>query len=357
MGVPATTGSLKTKVEDMKIGDYIICKYAATSGAVGKFSEIGTSVATEIALNGAAAPNGTFYFIKVDTGLLIADRVVQNTISWDVLNAGRYIQGTFGVGSSIPIMTSNTAPRGVITSNITPLATTFLYNAFDNNTTTFFHSQAGTTKGWLAYEFATSTKIIGYSILSQADYGNRCPKNWTFEGSNNGSTWTVLDERQNENVWINNKKNKYFFANNVSYKMYRINISANNGAEYLTFAEMEMFESNIDIRSLTGGVSYADANGNSSTTDQSKGAWPINNEWDKYIVNFPIAKIQAGKTFNDVFNNTTSNPLSYVQETPITSFAASTYRVLRRGAGFGWVVSSTSNVTTGFRPVFEYKEV
>ena len=83
----------KTDLALMEIGDYIPCKYTATSGVVGSFSELGTSVATEIPVTGTATPSGSFNFIKVDKGLLIADRVVQQSVSWDVLNAGKYIEG------------------------------------------------------------------------------------------------------------------------------------------------------------------------------------------------------------------------------------------------------------------------
>lgn len=93
MGVPVTTGSLRTTLASMGIGDYIITKYVAASAAVGVFSEFGTSVAAEIPVAGASVPSGTFYFIKVSQGLLIADRTIQHSISWDTLNAGKVIQG------------------------------------------------------------------------------------------------------------------------------------------------------------------------------------------------------------------------------------------------------------------------
>ncbi|OME55362.1 hypothetical protein BSK59_12850, partial [Paenibacillus odorifer] len=118
MGFPATTGSLKTKVSDMKLGDYIICKYfAVSSGAVGVFNELGTSIATEIPVSGSATPNGSFYLVKVDKGLLAADRVIQHLISWDALNAGKLIQGVPWDNSIIPAMTSYTAPNGIVSAS------------------------------------------------------------------------------------------------------------------------------------------------------------------------------------------------------------------------------------------------
>jgi len=118
------------------------------------------------------------------------------------------------------------------------------------------------------------------------------------------------------------------------------------------------------IRSLTGGVAYADVNGNKATTDQGFGAWPTNNEWDKYIVNFPIDKIQEGKTLDDVFH--WSGVYSWCQDTTVNGLnlnnvaSNNTFRV-NRGNGsakyFNYAVSNGSYNIVGFRPVFEYKEV
>ena len=46
MTTPATSGTFRTKLEDMQIGDYIAFKYTATSGVAGVVSEIGAPLAT-----------------------------------------------------------------------------------------------------------------------------------------------------------------------------------------------------------------------------------------------------------------------------------------------------------------------
>ncbi|ASA22784.1 hypothetical protein [Paenibacillus donghaensis] len=212
MTVPATAGVLRERLSDMKVGDYIVCKYVATNGAVGTFSELGTSVATEIPVTGAAIPNGIFYFVKTNKGLLFSDRVVQTNISWDVLNAEKAIQG----------------------------------------------------------------------------------KPQTFD---------------------------------------------------MTVGT---------LRSLSGGVAWADENGNSSTTDKGFGAWPANNEWDRYIVGFPSNLIQTGKTLYDVFNH--YDAFSWTQDTPISIIAASTLRTIRTRNTINRNISNGIPTNVGFRPAFEYKE-
>lgn len=98
MAIPATTGTFRTTLASMKIGDYIACQYVASiSGAIGTFSNLGVALATaqanEISLSGTATPNGYFYLLKVDNNLLIADRNVQISISLATLNTNNYLEG------------------------------------------------------------------------------------------------------------------------------------------------------------------------------------------------------------------------------------------------------------------------
>ena len=83
----------RTNLEDMEIGDVISCEYTAASGTVGTFANLGNATKDVIPPASIATPNGSFYFIKVDENLLVADRVVQHSITWDALNAGGYIEG------------------------------------------------------------------------------------------------------------------------------------------------------------------------------------------------------------------------------------------------------------------------
>ena len=231
MPEPATTGRLCTRIGDMEIGDYIVCKYIAANNRVGTFNELGRSHAPEISIEGNAAPDGSFYFVMVDKskhgGLLVADRVVQVGINWDVLNAGLVIQG----------------------------------------------------------KLQTFDKVEGI------------------------------------------------------------------------------------IRSLTGGCAYANENGHSSLTDKGFGAWPPNNEWDKYIVQFPEEFIQKEKTLDDVFH--WSGALSWCQETPVNGLVYvdgggnNVVGVNSRRVRRGWRQldtlshgqSSSMDKNIGFRPVFEYREM
>lgn len=67
------------------------------------------------------------------------------------------------------------------------------------------------------------------------------PRNWTFEGSNNNTDWTVLDSRSNEYIYFNSKR-EFNFSNNVSYRYYRIQITTSNSwsTDYVSLTELEI---------------------------------------------------------------------------------------------------------------------
>ncbi|UAT29924.1 hypothetical protein K7T73_15355 [Bacillus badius] len=236
MPVPATTGQLRTRIQDMQMGDYIACK--ASTGAILNNNakqvaySIGTSVTSEIPLTGmdsTVGANGYYYFIKVDKGLLIADRVIFQNVSWDKLNSLQLIEGY-------------------------------------------------------------TTAIDGSS--------------------------------------------------------YDLGVPG-------------------VIRSLGGGNSYASATGTSQTTNADLGAWPVDNEWDKYIINFSTKLIQSGKTLNDVFH-IASDVNTWCQDTTLNGVMNVTHTGNRRmtrsnpsnnNGGIGNIETTRTATWLGFRPVFEFQEV
>ncbi|ASA22785.1 discoidin domain-containing protein [Paenibacillus donghaensis] len=91
-----------TEIKDLAVGKRIRCHYQASSGSVGTFSGLGKETSDFIPAASSATPNGDFYWIMVEdwnkNKILVADRNVQHSISWDALN-------TVGVasGSGLPI--------------------------------------------------------------------------------------------------------------------------------------------------------------------------------------------------------------------------------------------------------------
>lgn len=103
---------------------------------------------------------------------------------------------------------------------------------FDGSSTTKYY--VGKEQLWLRYQMTRPTIIASYDVTSANDYPQRDPKSWTFEGSLDGLTWTVLDARANQTFAGHLTTNSYTFGNTTPYLYYRLNISANNGAENAT---------------------------------------------------------------------------------------------------------------------------
>lgn len=90
---------------------------------------------------------------------------------------------------------------------------------------------------WVQLTFPAAQILGAYTITSGNDAPERDMKDWTLEGSNDGTTWTVLDTRTDETFSDRNVTNRYEFANTEAYKQYRINLIANNGSDLVQVSE------------------------------------------------------------------------------------------------------------------------
>lgn len=95
--------------------------------------------------------------------------------------------------------------------------------------------------GWVGKQYSTSKIVAKIRTYTDGvhDYN---PKDFTIQGSNNGTDWTtvhtVTNYPQNASTW-----ETITFSNSVGYTYWRINVSANYGnATYLIIPEIEFWE-------------------------------------------------------------------------------------------------------------------
>jgi hypothetical protein len=368
--------AIKNNILDMNIGDCIPCRYtAAASGAVGTFSEFGTCVATEIPLAGTATPDGLFYFIKVSKGILIADRVIQTEISWNVLNTAKFIQGIqYTVPITPQLMVSNIDPNPFVVSADSYTGVNYPYNAFrpivDAWATSFPYPVGG---HWLKIYMGNNMKVSSIFLQSTAiTTGYYSIKNFELWGSNDDIEYSLIIS----DVHPNAAAGKYYYFNTVNYSYYKLNALNHyySGGTYSGVRQLMLYgDSSIKkIRSLTGGNAYLNTDGKFSLTNKSLGGYPINNEWDKYIINSNLdGKITPGDT--SVWNNivpasarswccdTAMNGLQTAGD-GITGNGTRIYRGFWSdgiGNNLGNMTSSNGGDTStkfGFRPVLEYPD-
>jgi hypothetical protein len=176
------------------------------------------------------------------------------TLDQDI-NVGCLNGGTTPVGvplSPIPNMTSNTSPSGVGQS-FASSNNANAWLAFKKPIINF------TNSGWqgsvvvpqqLGYQFDTPKNIQRYAWNSNSGGGNPRPRNWTFEGSNDGVSWVTL-----HTVTTYANLGTYFspnISNPSSYTYYRINVSAVQGGTALYIDYLDMTESTDAISSGYG---------------------------------------------------------------------------------------------------------
>lgn len=114
-------------------------------------------------------------------------------------------------------------------------------NIIDNLTGTKYF--AAHTSGWVKYksDYPNLYVVTKYTITSADNGSDLDPKSWTFEGSNDNITWTVLDTRTSQSFSSRSLEQKFTFTNTVQYKYFKLNVTANNGGADLQFAELKIY--------------------------------------------------------------------------------------------------------------------
>lgn len=160
----------------------------------------------------------------------------------------------------VPSMTSNSTPVGVVATSSQFDATRQGYMTFDdvleNPASSRWITVNGTNTGWISYDFGSGqTRIITYYSMvggGPSEDMTRVPKTWTFEGSNNNSTWTTIDTQTNAPAWAAGEKRTYTVSNTTAYRYYRINVSANQGsASLLAIEQLEFLVSTSGVKAIT----------------------------------------------------------------------------------------------------------
>lgn len=134
------------------------------------------------------------------------------------------------------------------TASSTPVALTGqeAYKAFDGSVGSMttggsYWSASFVTNAQLQLQLPEATAINKYAI----DYGyttsyTNAPKNWTFEGSNNGIDWTVLDTKTGI-TWTSALVKEYPINNTSPFLYYRLNITLINGGSTVIVSELKLY--------------------------------------------------------------------------------------------------------------------
>lgn len=90
---------------------------------------------------------------------------------------------------------------------------------------------------WMQLQLSRPQVIEQYKLTSGNDAPERDPKNWKLFGSNDGNTWTLLDEKIDQSFSGRNKTALFEFDNDTPYSYYRWQVDAINGANLFQISE------------------------------------------------------------------------------------------------------------------------
>ena len=129
---------------------------------------------------------------------------------------------------------------------------------------------------WLQYDFgAGNAQVVKRYTISVADVATRDPKDWTFLGSQDGSTWTTLDSRSNQ-TFPNRLQNTYNLGNTAAYRYYRLDITASNGAGGVAVGDLGLWsDTGRTIPNSTYCVASRNANKVMDVTSGADGAQAV----------------------------------------------------------------------------------
>ncbi|MGG7666957.1 GEVED domain-containing protein [Dyadobacter sp. BHUBP1] len=108
------------------------------------------------------------------------------------------------------------------------------------------HNTTAAAPNWIGVNFGDqgAKALTGYLISTANDFPSRAPRDWTFQGSNDGTTWTDLDTRSGQSFAYTGQSRVFSFANTSAYMQYRLLITETSdpNESSIQIGELEFYE-------------------------------------------------------------------------------------------------------------------
>ncbi len=96
--------------------------------------------------------------------------------------------------------------------------------------------------GWVQFQANQAYAVNSYTLTAANDFEERDPISWTLEGSNDGSTWSLLNRQSGQNFARRFEKKTYAVDRTRAYEYFRLQMKNNEG-DILQLAEWELMAS------------------------------------------------------------------------------------------------------------------
>lgn len=136
----------------------------------------------------------------------------------------------------VPEMSDYTVPSGTVSTSSD--GTSPAWHAFNSSDGLSWIATNSSLPQWLQYEFPAGHVMGKYSLY--CDTGGVLPTDWKLEGSNDGVTWTLLDN-QTAYSWPIGQLTTIFFNNTASFTTYRLTITGMNVPQPAYISVMQLY--------------------------------------------------------------------------------------------------------------------
>ncbi|MEQ9830313.1 discoidin domain-containing protein [Pectobacterium aroidearum] len=231
-------------------------------------SEVSYNTTNDVIFDGAAhSYTGGNYQLTADNELYSADIKADGV----VISISQVINNP--PETIIPAMTAN-AQNGYAafasSNNSDGGAGSAIYKAFNrilggSESWTSNAAPSQTSPQWIGIQLPSAVWVAGYGVVTRNQNGfQNSPRNWAFQGSNDGSIWMTLHEVSGDTRNVPGQRRVFTFSAGNSYSYYRLRITAANYANLSNFVgvdELEIYDNLPKFVINTGGKNYGISNG------------------------------------------------------------------------------------------------
>lgn len=148
-----------------------------------------------------------------------ADAVLADSDWLNAIADSAYMESVLNV--KVPTMTSDTAPSGECFASAGYSSADRNYRAFDNDYATSMALSTSVSENYIGYNFVKPVMVKVMTAIPYYEGTTYYFYSWKFEGSNDGTAWTQLDE-----VTANTKTDTVVrkLTNTTAYRYYRCHL-------------------------------------------------------------------------------------------------------------------------------------